>query len=118
MSKETGVCKWFDAKKGIGFVTPDSGDADIFVHQSAIQSEGFRKLVEDEKVEYDVDTDDSGRKKAINVISQGAPEGGKGRGRGGGRGGGGGGRGSNVCFAFQKGECTRGDECRFSHVLA
>ena len=49
MSKQTGVCKWFDAKKGIGFVSPESGDADIFVHQSAIQAEGFRKLVENEK---------------------------------------------------------------------
>ena len=49
-AKNTGSCKWFDAKKGIGFIAPDSGSADIFVHQSAIQSDGFRKLVEGEKV--------------------------------------------------------------------
>jgi cold shock CspA family protein len=50
MAKQTGSCKWFDAKKGIGFIAPDSGSADIFVHQSAILADGFRKLVEAEKV--------------------------------------------------------------------
>jgi hypothetical protein len=41
---QTGTVKWFDAKKGFGFVTPDDGSNDIFVHHSCIQSDGFRSL--------------------------------------------------------------------------
>ena len=77
MARQTGACKWFDAKKGIGFISPDDSCTDIFVHHSAIQTDGFRKLVEGEKVEFDVSSDDRGRHRAIGVKSLGAPAGGR-----------------------------------------
>jgi len=50
----TGAVKWFSAEKGFGFITPDDGSADVFVHFSAITGEGYRNLEENQKVEYDV----------------------------------------------------------------
>lgn len=52
--RSTGTVKWFNEAKGFGFITPDDGGRDIFVHYTAIQTEGFRTLAEGEKVEYDV----------------------------------------------------------------
>ena len=49
-----GVVKWFSAEKGFGFVTPDDGSADVFVHFSAIQGDGYKSLDEGQKVEFDV----------------------------------------------------------------
>lgn len=49
-----GTVKWFNADKGFGFITQDDGGADIFVHYSAIQSNGFRTLDENQRVEFDV----------------------------------------------------------------
>ncbi|OII76968.1 cold-shock DNA-binding domain-containing protein [Cryptosporidium andersoni] len=63
----SGVCKWFDSAKGFGFITPDDGSEDIFVHQQNIKVEGFRSLGQAERVEYEVETDDKGRRKAVNV---------------------------------------------------
>jgi CspA family cold shock protein len=51
--RETGTVKWFDAKKGYGFINRDDGD-DVFVHYSAIQGEGFRSLEDGQKVEFEV----------------------------------------------------------------
>ena len=51
---EKGKVKWFNEKKGFGFVTPDDGGADLFVHHSNIVSEGFRTLHEGQAVEYEV----------------------------------------------------------------
>ena len=50
----TGVVKWFSAEKGFGFITPDDSSADVFVHFSAIQIDGYKSLDEGQKVEYDV----------------------------------------------------------------
>jgi CspA family cold shock protein len=50
----TGTVKWFSAEKGFGFITPNDGSSDVFVHFSAITGEGCRNLEENQKVEYDV----------------------------------------------------------------
>jgi cold shock protein len=49
-----GTVKWFNPDKGFGFIAPDDGGADVFVHFSAIQSNGYRTLEENQKVEYNV----------------------------------------------------------------
>ena len=50
----TGTVKWFNNTKGYGFIAPDDGGEDVFVHHSAIVMEGYRKLVEGQKVEFEV----------------------------------------------------------------
>jgi cold shock protein len=49
-----GIVKWFNADKGFGFIAPEDGTADVFVHYSAIESGGYRSLEENQKVEYTV----------------------------------------------------------------
>ncbi|HXX40260.1 MAG TPA: cold-shock protein [bacterium] len=49
----TGTVKWFNGEKGYGFITPEDGSKDLFVHFSAIQSEGYKTLNEGQKVEYE-----------------------------------------------------------------
>jgi len=78
--KKVGECKWFNSKKGFGFITPKDGSEDVFVHQSAIHAEGFRSLAEKEAVEFETAIDENGRVKALNVTGpggafvQGAPK--------------------------------------------
>ncbi len=50
----TGKVKWFNDSKGFGFIEQDDGGADVFVHQSAIQTDGFRTLQEGQRVEFEV----------------------------------------------------------------
>jgi CspA family cold shock protein len=49
-----GTVKWFNAEKGFGFITPDGGGTDLFVHHTAIQTQGFRTLDEQQRVSFDV----------------------------------------------------------------
>ncbi len=50
-----GTVKWFNESKGFGFITPDDGSKDVFVHFSAIASDGFRTLAEGQQVSFDVE---------------------------------------------------------------
>ena len=61
-----GTVKWFNNDKGFGFITPDGGGKDLFVHHSAIQGSGFRSLADGARVEYESEDGPKGPK-AINV---------------------------------------------------
>lgn len=65
----TGTVKWFNAGKGFGFISNDLGGEDVFVHFSAIQSDGYKSLDDGQKVTYDTEPDpkDSSKLRAINV---------------------------------------------------
>jgi CspA family cold shock protein len=52
--RTTGTVKWFNDQKGFGFITPEDGSKDCFVHHSAIQADGFRSLDEGDQVEFDI----------------------------------------------------------------
>lgn len=56
----TGTVKWFDVKKGFGFITQEGTEEDVFVHYSSITGDGFRKLKHGETVEYEVTRGDKG----------------------------------------------------------
>jgi cold shock protein len=65
---QTGSVKWFNAQKGFGFIQPDSGGADVFVHISAVERAGLRDLAEGQKVGYEIVVDKrSGRSSADNL---------------------------------------------------
>ncbi|MSO74580.1 MAG: cold-shock protein [Alphaproteobacteria bacterium] len=64
----TGTVKWFNATKGFGFIEPDGGGKDVFVHVSAVQGAGLPTLNEGQKVSFDLATGRDGRASAENLI--------------------------------------------------
>ena len=64
----SGTVKWFNAQKGYGFIQPDEGGADVFVHISAVEKSGLRGLNEGQKVNYDIQNDPKkGKAAAVNI---------------------------------------------------
>ena len=68
----TGTVKWFNAQKGFGFISSDEGGDDVFVHFSAIRTDGFKTLEEGQKVSFETEQDpkDSNKLRAINVVAE------------------------------------------------
>jgi len=70
----TGTVKWFNEKKGYGFIVPDGTDVDVFVHYSVIQAEGYKTLAEGERVEFEMTQDAKGaRATAVSRLGSTAP---------------------------------------------
>ena len=63
----TGTVKWFNATKGYGFIGPETGGKDIFVHISAVQKAGLRSLSEGQKVGFEVEQQQNGRSAAVDL---------------------------------------------------
>ncbi len=64
----TGTVKWFNDQKGYGFIQPDNGGKDVFVHVTAVERSGLRGLVEGQKVSYELQTDQrSGKTSAVDL---------------------------------------------------
>ena len=94
-----GTVKWFNNDKGFGFITPEDGSKDLFVHHSAIQGGGYKSLDEGESVEFDVVQGQKGpAAENVTRLGGGTPGGGGGGGGGGGRGGYGGGGGGRRSY--------------------
>ncbi len=65
----TGTVKFFNTEKGYGFIQPEGGGNDIFVHISAVQAAGLTTLVKDQRVAFEVETDKRGKTSAVNLQS-------------------------------------------------
>jgi CspA family cold shock protein len=63
----TGTVKWFNSTKGFGFIAPDTGGKDVFVHISAVERAGLTGLKDDQKVTFDVEAGRDGRESATNL---------------------------------------------------
>ena len=64
----TGTVKWFNTTKGYGFIAPDEGGKDVFVHISAVQQAGLESLADDQKVEFDLREGRDGRASAVDLV--------------------------------------------------
>jgi len=64
----TGTVKWFNATKGFGFIQPDGGSKDVFVHISAVERAGLRGLDDGQKVSFDLEKGRDGRESASNLV--------------------------------------------------
>jgi CspA family cold shock protein len=62
-----GTVKWFNPTKGYGFVAPDTGGKDVFVHISAVQKAGLRSLAEGQKIAFEIEMQQNGRSAAVNL---------------------------------------------------
>lgn len=62
-----GTVKWFNATKGFGFIQPDTGGADAFVHISAVERAGISNLVEGQKLTFDLERGQNGKTSAVNI---------------------------------------------------
>ncbi len=65
----TGMVKWFDRRKGFGFIRPDIGPADVFVHVSAVQAAGFEALDDGQRLEFELTQMNNGRLTALGLRS-------------------------------------------------
>ena len=63
----TGTVKWFNSTKGFGFIAPDGGSKDVFVHISAVEQAGLTGLNDDQKVTFDIEDGRDGRESATNI---------------------------------------------------
>jgi cold shock protein len=63
----TGTVKWFNAQKGFGFIQPDAGGQDVFLHISAVERSGIGNPREGQKISYEIETDRRGRSSAVNI---------------------------------------------------
>jgi CspA family cold shock protein len=63
----TGTVKWFDPKKGYGFIHPDDGSKDVFVHISAVESSGLNYLSENQKLSFEVERGSNGKVSAVKL---------------------------------------------------
>jgi CspA family cold shock protein len=62
-----GTVKWFNTTKGFGFIAPETGGKDVFVHISALERSGMTGLSDDQKVTYDIEAGRDGRESAVNI---------------------------------------------------
>ena len=63
----TGTVKWFNPTKGFGFIQPDNGDRDVFVHITAVQAAGLTELADNQKVSFEIEAGRDGRQSAIQL---------------------------------------------------
>lgn len=66
----TGTVKFFNSQKGFGFIAPETGGKDVFVHISAVERAGLRGLMDGQKVSYDMEKDQRGRESATNLRTE------------------------------------------------